>query len=609
MIPKRLIELLAPAKNLECGLAAISHGADAVYIGGPRFGAREAVGNSISDIEKLAFEAHLFGAKVYVAVNTILYDNELEPARKIIEEVYNAGADALIIQEMGLLEMDLPPIPLHASTQVNNYHPEKIKFLEAVGFKRAVLARELTLDQIREIRACTTIELEAFVHGSLCVSMSGQCYLSHAIGGRSANRGGCAQPCRKMYSLIDAEGKMLLKDKHSLSLKDLDQSNSIGALAEAGISSLKIEGRLKDVDYVKNITSFYRKKIDAFLEEKTDYQASSHGKTYFGFNPDPHKSFNRGSTNYFLYKRSKEITSFDTPKSLGEEAGKVIKVANDFFQLETKLELSNNDGLVFISSSGESAGIKVNRVEKDLIFPDKMNGIFVGARVYRNYDHKFREMLKADSTYRKIKVELYLKENKEGFLLRTVDETGVEVSLHFEDEKQLARDIQKSKESIIRQLTKSGDTVFEVADVDTGSSEKYFFQSAVLNLMRREVLEMLSSVRKQKPHFDFTREKNSIPFPTKELGHEGNVSNHLALRFYERHGVLNPHKAFELLSDYKGLTVMTTKHCLKYQLGYCLKYDKPHINSLSEPLYLTDGKNKLLLEFDCLNCQMKVDFE
>lgn len=604
----QIIELLAPAKNLECGLAAISHGADAVYIGGPRFGAREAVGNSIGDIEKLASEAHLYGAKVYVALNTILYDNELEPAGKIIGEVYEAGADALIIQDMGLLEMDLPPIPLHASTQINNYLPERIEFLEAVGFKRAVLARELTLDQIHEIRSRTTIELEAFIHGSLCVSMSGQCYLSHAIGGRSANRGACAQPCRKRYSLIDAKGKMILEDKHLLSLKDLDHSESLEDLADAGIRSFKIEGRLKDIDYVKNITSFYRKKIDAILEEKPDYQAASYGKTYISFTPDPQKSFNRGSTNYFLNGRTKEITSFDTPKSLGEEAGKVIHIGRDYFQLESQLEISNNDGLVFISHSGESKGVKVNKVEKGLIIPDKMNGIYLDARVYRNYDHKFREQLKVDSTNRKIKVELYLEETPEGFSVRALDETGIEITIFQHQEKQTARDIGKSKETIVRQLAKSGETVFEVTKVETGGCEKYFFQSAVLNFMRRDLLEKLSLQRKQKRHFDNVRQKNSFRFPAQELGYEANVSNHLARQFYERHGIINPGNAFELLDDHQGLTVMTTKHCLKYQLGYCIKYDGPNVQPPYEPLYLFDGGNKLRLEFDCLNCRMKVVF-
>ena len=300
MASKKIIELLAPAKNLICGRAAISHGADAIYIGGPKFGAREDAGNSLQDIEKLVEEAQVFGVKVYVALNTILYDSELEDARQQIRNLYEIGVDALITQDMGILEMDLPPIPLHASTQLHNYLPEHIKFLEAVHFKRVVLARELSIDQIRNIRSQTSIELEAFVHGSLCVSFSGRCYLSHAIGGRSANRGACAQPCRKRYTLYDADKKVISADQHLLSLKDLKQSGSIKELAEAGIQSFKIEGRLKDVDYVKNITAFYRKKMDAFLEGQPEFQAASAGKSYLSFEANPAKSFNRGATDYFL---------------------------------------------------------------------------------------------------------------------------------------------------------------------------------------------------------------------------------------------------------------------------------------------------------------------
>src|SRR5665647_1318442 len=376
MASKKTLELLAPAKNLICGRAAISHGADAIYIGGPKFSAREDAGNSLQDIETLVSEAQVFGVKVYVALNTILYDSELEDARQQIKNLYEIGIDALIIQDMGLLEMDLPPIPLHASTQVHNFHPEKIEFLEAVGFKRAVLARELSLDQINEIRSRTTIELEAFIHGSLCVSMSGQCYLSDAIGGRSANRGACAQPCRKRYTLFDADKKVISADQHLLSLKDMNHSDSIKELAEAGIQSFKIEGRLKDVDYVKNITSFYRQKIDAFLEDQPEFKAASAGKSYISFEANPAKSFNRGTTDYFLHGRSKDIVSFESPKFLGESVGEVTQVTTKYFEIKSALEIANNDGLVFISSAGESVGIKVNVVERSRIFPDKMNGIY-----------------------------------------------------------------------------------------------------------------------------------------------------------------------------------------------------------------------------------------
>ncbi len=626
MADKRTIELLSPARNLECGLAAISHGADAVYIGGPKFGAREAVGNSIGDIEKLSSEAHLFGAKVYVALNTILYDEELEPARQIIQQIYDAGADALIIQDMGILEMDLPPIPLHASTQVHNYSSSKIEFLEKTGFIRAVLARELTLEQIREIKSRTSIALEFFVHGSLCVSMSGQCYLSHAIGRRSANRGACAQPCRKKYSLTDSEGNILMKDKYLLSLKDLDHSASIGELAEAGISSFKIEGRLKDADYVKNITSFYRKKIDSFLEEKTEFKAASLGKTYIDFDPDPKKSFNRGATDYFLYGRSKNMVSFDTPKSLGEKIGTVTAVHNDinsrrhdpaasrlyddlkevFFEIDSTIPLSNNDGLVFIQENGESSGIKINRAEGKRIFPDKMNGIYPGALVFRNCDHNFRQKMKSDHSVRKIKIEIFLKESTDGFSISVRDEAGLELSREYKIQKQAAREIEKSKELIKKQLSKSGETVFEIVNVVTDGCEQYFFQTSMLNLMRRELLEQLTVLRMQKPHFISTRESNSFQFPLKEMEYQTNVSNFLARRFYVRHGIPNPGIAFEKQDNIHEQIVMTTKHCLKYQLGYCVKHENSCSPPLREPLYLVNESDKLRLKFDCSNCRMNV---
>ena len=606
MSDKTKIELLAPAKNLECGLAALSHGADAVYIGGPKFGAREAVGNPVKDIERLASEAHLFGAKVYVALNTILYDEELDQAFKLIHEVYHAGADALIIQDMGILEMELPPIPLHASTQVHNYTPSKIAFLEKVGFKRAVLARELSLKQIREIRNNSSIELESFIHGSLCVSLSGQCYLSHALGGRSANRGACAQPCRKKYSLIDASGETLIDNKYLLSLKDLDLSGSVADLVDAGITSFKIEGRLKDVDYVKNITSFYRRKIDAFLEKKPDYQKASVGKSYFNFDPDPKKSFNRSSTDYFLHSRSKDIVSFESPKSFGEEIGFVKMVANEFIEIDSAVSLSNNDGLVFISKSGESRGIKINKVEKGRVFPDKMNGIYRGALVYRNYDHEFRQKMKSDAAVRKIRAGVYLREVAEGFTIGASDETGLKVSVEYKIEKQLARETGKSKEQITKQLSKSGDTVFEVTSVETNGTEQYFFQASMLNLMRREVFEQLTMLRRQKPQISIQRELNAVPFPQEELRYQTNVSNRLSQRFYERHGVQKPGTAFEKQTSRESFAVMTTKHCLKYQMGYCRKYDNTNRTPLNEPLYLVNETDKLRLEFDCLNCHMKI---
>ncbi len=606
MATKRTIELLAPAKNLNCGRAAISHGADAVYIGGPKFGAREDAGNSLQDIGLLVSEAQVFGVKVYVALNTILYDSELEVASRQIKDLYETGVDALIIQDMGILEMDLPPIALHASTQVHNYYPEQLKFLEAVHFKRAVLARELSLEQIRDIRNQTTIELEAFIHGSLCVSFSGRCYLSHAIGGRSANRGACAQPCRKLYTLYDSERKVITADQHLLSLKDLDHSSSIKELAEAGIQSFKIEGRLKEADYVKNITTFYRRKIDAFLEDRPEFTAASAGKSYVSFEANPIKSFNRGRTDYFLHGRSKDIVSFESPKFLGESAGVVTKAALDYFELATTLEIANNDGLVFISKSGESIGIKVNVAEKGRIYPDKMNGIYPGARIYRNNDHRFHQQLKADLTVRKISINIGISETDQGFELCATDETGIEVSAKYDLPKDPARDSSKSKETIIHQLSKSGDTNYFISGIATNGAEKYFFQASALNGMRRDLLDRITEQRKNSSKFKAIAEPNDYPFYTKEIGYEGNISNRLALQFYKRHGVENVEIAFEKQRDLRGKTVMTMKHCLKFQLGFCAKFGGAKPVEFNEPFLLHDGVNNLRLDFDCVQCVMKV---
>ena len=606
MISTKPLELLAPAKNLICGLAAISHGADAVYIGGPKFGARQDAGNSLQDIEKLVANAQLFGVKVFVALNTILYDSELEEANRQIKNLYEIGIDALIIQDLGILEMELPPIALHASTQLHNYLPEQLKFLEAVHFKRAVLARELSLEQIREIRSQTAIELEAFVHGALCVSFSGRCYLSHAIGGRSANRGACAQPCRKLYTLYDSEKKVITTDQHLLSLKDLNQSHSIRELAEAGVQSFKIEGRLKDVDYVKNITSFYRQKIDAFLEEQPEFKAASAGEISYSFEANPAKSFNRGATDYFLHGRTKEITSFQSPKFLGELVGSVIKLNPNYFEIKTNIKIANNDGLVFISKSGESIGIKVNVAEGTRIFPDKMNGIYAGATIYRNYDHLFQQQLKAELTVRKIGLYIEIWENEGGFELSATDETGIEVRLSYNLLKNSARDLAKSKETIIHQLSKAGETNYVVKGVQTNGTEHYFFQASLLNGMRRDLFEKITEVRMKKSVNQVVFEPNNYPYPAKTVGYEGNISNRLAMQFFKRHGVEAPELAFEKLSEHHGKTVMTMKHCLKFQMGFCRKFGGREPDNFSEPFYLNDGKNELRLEFDCAQCVMKV---
>ncbi|MCK9639932.1 MAG: U32 family peptidase [Prolixibacteraceae bacterium] len=612
-----ILELLAPAKNLECGIAAIHHGADAVYIGAPKFGAREAAGNSIEEIEKLASEARLFGVKTYVALNTILYDNELAEAERIIRQVYEAGADALIIQDMGILEMNLPPIALHASTQANNFTVDKIKFLEAVGFKRAVLARELSLQQIEEISAQTTIELEAFVHGSLCVCLSGQCFMSHLIGGRSANRGACAQPCRKKYSLTDATGKSVFRDKHLLSLKDLNRSQSIGELVAAGVRTFKIEGRLKEIDYVKNITAFYRLELDRFMDGKTEFAPLSLGKTTIFFTPDPAKTFHRGATDYFMHGRKDSVAGIDSPKSIGEAIGEVVRVGRDNFQLSGTILPGNNDGLTFLNRLGKSAGLKVNRVENKIIFTDRMNGLFVGAVVSRNYDHAFQTTLGKKTAERKIPIALSLLATTNGFELKTATGMGTLVSFAVTMDKIQANDPKKSHENILRQLAKSGDTPFLVSNIDTGDNEQYFFTAHQLNELRRGLLEQLTAKLSAKKPFkppkigpsdkqinlksDFT-----YLYPSDSFHFENNISNRLAMQFYRRHGLEFPEMAVEKRAVTGRFQVMITKHCIQHELGFCKRFGGTFPNEFALPFSLKDGISAFELEFDCKVCMMRV---
>ena len=432
------IELLSPAKNLEVGLAAINHGADAVYIGGPAFGAREKAGNSIEDIEKLCDHAHLFGAKVYVTLNTLLNENELEPARQLAWDCWNAGVDALIVQDLNLLKLDLPPIPLHASTQCDNLTLERVQELESLGFEQVVLGRELTIDQIREMRSKTTVPLEFFVHGSLCVSHSGQCYLSEYIGNRSANRGACAQPCRLPWDLLDAEGKVLVKGKHLLCLKDLNNSAHLEELMDAGITSFKIEGRLKEADYVKNITAYYRQQLDAIFERRPEFVQASLGHCSYTFEVNPEKSFNRGFTDYFIHGRQPGIGSPHTPKSMGEYIGEVKWCNSVQMEILTDKTLHNGDGLCFLNQDEELIGIRADvvRLGRDgvhTISTNRPHGAFRGAKIYRNYDIEWQRQVDASKGNRKIDIELALEETEEGFVLsgKWKVESGEFSTFHF----------------------------------------------------------------------------------------------------------------------------------------------------------------------------------
>ncbi len=599
----RKIELLAPAKNLECGIEAIRHGADAVYIGAPQFSARVAAGNSIEDIKALCDFAHQYFAKVYVALNTILYDSELSSVETLIHQLYEAGADALIIQDMGILQMNLPPIPLHSSTQNDNRDFEKVKFLEDAGFSQVVLARELSLTQIKEISEQTSVSLEVFIHGALCVSYSGQCYLSQALSGRSANRGTCAQYCRLPYTLQDAEGKTLASGKHLLSLKDLNQTKNLEALLDAGVSSLKIEGRLKDVSYVKNITAHYRKKLDEIFFRRPEYQKASSGKSIHFFVPNPEKSFNRGFTDYFISGKRKEIGSFNTPKSLGEVAGAVKDLNNSSFTISGQHIVHNGDGLCFLNEKGELQGFKVNRAEGNKIFPPEMPRLKPGITLYRNYDHEFEKLLLKPSAERKIALNFILGETENGFCLNAIDENGCSVICSEPFKKEVAN--KNQSENIRIQLSKLGNTIFELENLQINFGENWFIPSSYLAELRRKTIEALMLSREEaRPVKHSTIQPTTHRFPKSHLTYIGNISNHHAKEFYRQHGVIAIDQAFEL-SPQNNVPLMFTKHCILYSLGYCRKLQSSN-NHIKEPLYLLANQTHLKLSFNCKDCEMFV---
>lgn len=596
------LELLAPAKNLESGKAAINHGADAVYIGAPKFSARVAAGNALSDIAKLIQYAHRYWARVYIALNTILYDKELNEAQTMIRNLYESGADALIIQDMGLLELDLPPLPLFASTQAHNYSLERIQFLENVGFQRVILARELSLKDVKEIRKNTTIELEYFIHGALCVSFSGQCYLSQATQGRSANRGECAQPCRLPYTLIDNNGKVIANNKYLLSLRDLNLSEYLQDLIQAGISSFKIEGRLKDINYVKNITAFYRKKIDEILEHHSSYSRASSGQTQIAFQPDPSKTFNRGFTDHLIRRRNKDSISLHTPKSIGAKLGVVSRMKKNQLTLETEETPQNGDGICFFDEQNVLCGTNINTVDGKNIYPAEMKGIKVGTVLYRNYDRKFAKILEQEKTKRIIRVDMIFKENSDGFSLDVEDEDRISVSAAVQTEKNPAKNSDVAQTSIKRQLEKLGNSIFSLRNFRIQWKQPYFIPMSLCNDLRRKAIALLEEERMKKyPQQLVSTARNRIPYPFKELDYSANVANKLAEAFYRRHGVERIEPAYELIKVHDA-NVMTTKHCLRFQYGLCSGKG----NTQPAPFLLQDGRNTYRLEFDCIACQMKI---
>lgn len=601
----RKIELLAPAKNLECGLEAINHGADAVYIGAPKFGARSAAGNSLDDIQTLVKHAHLYNARIYVTVNTILKEEELLETEKMIWELYGMGVDALIVQDMGITGLNLPPIPLHASTQTDNRTSDKVKFLANAGFRQVVLARELSLKEIDRIhRENPDVALEAFVHGALCVSYSGQCYVSEACFGRSANRGECAQFCRLSFNMVDADNQVMVSNKHLLSLKDMNQSNQLEALIDAGVSSFKIEGRLKDVSYVKNVTAAYRQKLDEILNRRPDLIKASSGTCYFDFKPQLDKSFSRGFTHYFVNGRDRDIASFDTPKSLGEEMGTVKEIRGNYLTVAGLKSFNNGDGVCYLDEKGTLQGFRINRVDGNKLFLQEMPEIKQRTVLYRNYDQEFEKILSRESAKRKIAVELLLENHAFGFSLTLTDEDRNLVTLALPRDKELARSPQTK--NLEEQLAKLGNTPFEAIKVEVRFSDNWFIPVSALADLRRKAVDELLTLRS----INYKREvsvwkSTSHAYPQTELTYLGNVMNSKAHSFYAAHGVKNIAPAFEK-QPVEDAVLMFCKHCLRFSMGWCPVHQKGR-SPYKEPYYLvsSDGK-RFRLSFDCKNCQMKV---
>ena len=575
------VELLAPAKNLECAVSAINYGADAVYIGANSFGARQNATNNLDDIKQLVDYAHKFYVKVFCTVNTILDDKELLKAKELIENLYEIGVDAIIVQDMGILKLDLPPIPLHASTQCDNRTLEKVKFFEEVGLERVILARETSLKDIEKICKNTNVEIETFIHGALCVSYSGQCYLSEYIGNRSANRGCCAQPCRKKYTLVDEDGKVLAKDKHLLCLKDFNASPYIKDLIDAGVLSFKIEGRLKDESYIKNVTAYYRQLIDKYADK------TSSGVIEYDFIPDVSKSFNRGFTTYCL-DENRDMFNFNSPKSLGEYIGKITKIADKYFEYKGK-SLNNGDGICFFVN-GEMNGALVNRVENNRVYLKDTKALKVGLDFYRNQDIQFEKQLKNSKTKRRIRVEMIYENN----ILTAKDEDYNFVTLEI-SQTEIPNNPQKMKETFIEQLKKSGESDFKVEEVSV-LGYLPFLRVSEINTLRREILEKLMEERLKKYKRHAQKKLKHAQYPLKSMDYKANVHNKLAREFYKECGCEITEPSFESNRKVKNLELMRTKHCLYWAFNRC--------KSPKRLILVDETGKKYSLIHDCSRCEM-----
>ncbi len=625
------LELLAPARNADIGIEAIQHGADAVYIGGPGFGARASADNSVADIARLAAHAHRFDARIFVTLNTILRDDELEPARRLIWQLYEAGADALIIQDMGLLELDLPPIQLHASTQTDIRTPEKARFLQDAGLSQIVLARELTLQEIAAVRDTldpSRCSIEFFIHGALCVAYSGQCYISHAHTGRSANRGDCSQACRLPYQVQDAQGRFVAHDAHVLSMKDNNQSLNLGPLIDAGVRSFKIEGRYKDMGYVKNITAHYRRLLDDILQERPELARASSGNVVFDFAPDPLQNFHREFTDYFVNGRKEDIGAFDTPKNPGQPIGFVSHVASDHFEMRTddpQLKLANGDGLCYWDQQKALVGAQTNRVES---LPDgKQGGVWrifpkdamtmlhdlrKGTTIHRNRSMDWVRALEKKSSDRRISVWLHLGEDEGGLRLTATDEDGHVGESRLPLEWAAPKDQAGSALKLREALSRLGETHFAPLDIQLDLPRPWFVPASSANQLRREAIAALEKARAtawaRLPRAEPVQPP--VPYPDDTLSYLANVFNQKAHDFYSKHGVKVIDAAYESQEEEGEVSLMITKHCVRFSLSLCPKQAKGVIGVKgtikAEPLHLINGKEKLTLRFDCKPCEMHV---
>ena len=621
-----MIELLAPAKTAEIGREAILHGADAVYIGGPAFGARHTAGNEMGDIAGLVQFAHKFHARIYVTLNTILHDDELEPARKLAQQCWDAGVDALIVQDMGLLELSLPPIDLHASTQCDIRTPEKARFLADVGFSQIVLARELTIAEIAAVRAAVPADvvIEHFVHGALCVAYSGQCYISHAQTGRSANRGDCSQACRLPYTLQDQRGQVVAFQKHVLSLKDNNQSANLKALIAAGVGSFKIEGRYKELAYVKNITGHYRRQLDAIIDESHGVPPrltfASSGRTKLHFTPDPDKTFHRGATDYFANGRQIDIGAFDTPAFVGTPLGTVTRVGPDWLDIETTHAMANGDGLTWLNKR-DVVGVQANTVERigdDLwrVHPNEavrnLPGLHAGTAIGRNRDHAWEQALNKNSAERRIAVNAIVTKTADGFALSLTDSDGIAATAAVACESQPSRDAVKAEANLREQLGRLGNTDFELLTLVVEFSQPWFVPNSLANHLRRDAVAALIAARLAAHCRPLRRPALEPPtlYPEESLSYLANVYNAAARRFYERHGVKLIAAAYEAHEESGDDALMITRHCLRYSFSLCPKQAKGVTGVQgqvrAEPMVLVNGNEKLRLEFDCKTCEMHV---